>query len=239
MPGKSATGNSGKVPYYEHAWATKRDSTLSKKIFKCEPHRVPAKKLEPLVMEKFKTLICSPNMMKDILNRVRKLHEENPHRKDEERLKAKIYGVTSQIDGLAERLSELPKAVSAAPIYKQMERLEDIKQGYEKELNALKGSGKTSLDRIVNLNKFEEFSNHCKKFMTKEIEPNDLRQIIKKFIHKVEVGTEDIKIHWIVDNEHFERELALAGASRGVKKAIEGPNANPPKGERFKSFKIF
>lgn len=32
MPGKSATGNSGKVGYYEHAWATKRDSTLSKRF---------------------------------------------------------------------------------------------------------------------------------------------------------------------------------------------------------------
>ena len=48
--------------------------------------------------------------------------------------------------------------------------------------------------------------------MTKEIEPNELRQMIKKFIHKVEVGTETVKIHWIVDDEHFERELALKGA---------------------------
>ena len=37
LVGKSATGNGGKVGYYEHAWATKRDSTLTKKMFKCEP----------------------------------------------------------------------------------------------------------------------------------------------------------------------------------------------------------
>lgn len=30
MPRMSATGNGGKVGYYEHSWATKRDSTLSK-----------------------------------------------------------------------------------------------------------------------------------------------------------------------------------------------------------------
>ena len=27
MPGKSATGRNGKVPYYEHSWATKRKAT--------------------------------------------------------------------------------------------------------------------------------------------------------------------------------------------------------------------
>lgn len=209
MPGKSATGNSGKVPYYEHAWATKRDSTLSKKLFKCEPHRVPAKKLESMVMEKFKDLMMRPDFMKDILKRVREKHEKNPHRKDEERLKARISGITSQIDGLAERLSELPKTVSAAPIYKQMERLEEIKDGHENELQALKSTGTTSLDLVVDLDKFEDFASHYRKFVIIDVEPNDLRQMIKKFIHKVEVGTETVKIHWIVDKEHYDRELAL------------------------------
>lgn len=42
-------------------------------------------------------------------------------------LKAQIYGFNSQIDALAERLSELPKEVSASPIYKQMGNLEKRK----------------------------------------------------------------------------------------------------------------
>ncbi|MBX3019135.1 MAG: hypothetical protein KF767_14715 [Bdellovibrionaceae bacterium] len=41
---------------------------------------------------------------------------------------------------------------------------------------------------------------------------SQVSSMIKKFIHKVEVGTETVKIHWIVDKEHFERELALKGA---------------------------
>ena len=36
-----------------------------------------------------------------------------------------------------------------------------------------------------------------------------MRQMIKKFIHKLEVGTDTVKTHWIVDEEHYERELAL------------------------------
>ena len=36
--------------------------------------------------------------------------------------------------------------------------------------------------------------------------------MLKKFIHKVEVGVDSVKIHWIVDQDHFDRELALKRA---------------------------
>jgi site-specific DNA recombinase len=212
MPGKSATGGSGKVAYYEHAWATKRDSTLSKKLFKCDPHRIPAKKLEPLVMEKFKEFLLNPHFAKSILEKVKNHHKENPHRKDEERLKAKVYGVTGQIDGLAERLAELPKSISAAPIYKQMERLEEIKRDYDNDLAALKATGKTSLDRVVNFDVFDDFASYYRKFFTAVIPPNDLKQMLKRFIHRVDVGVDKVKVHWLVDGEHYDRELALLRA---------------------------
>ncbi len=51
--------------------------------------------------------------------------------------------------------------------------------------------------------------------MTQEIAPIDLSQMIKKFIHKVEVGTETVKLHSLVDEEHYDREMApkRAGSS--------------------------
>lgn len=52
---------------------------------------------------------------------------------------------------------------------------------------------------MVNLNKFEDFASHYRKFVTQAIPPNDLMQMIKKFIHKVEVGTETVKIHWFAE----------------------------------------
>jgi len=55
LTGKSAHGNGGKIPYYEHSWSTRRQSGLVKKVFDCKPHRVPAKKLEPLVGMKLKS----------------------------------------------------------------------------------------------------------------------------------------------------------------------------------------
>ncbi len=38
------------------------------------------------------------------------------------------------------------------------------------------------------------------------------KQMLKKFIHKIEVGVDSVKIHWIVDQDHFDRELALKRA---------------------------
>jgi hypothetical protein len=56
MVGKSAHGKREKIGYYEHSWATKRQSCMTKKIFTCDPHRVNAKKVEGLVLAKFKEL---------------------------------------------------------------------------------------------------------------------------------------------------------------------------------------
>ena len=214
MPGKTATGNSGKVPYYEHSWATKRDSTLSKKIFKCDPHRVPAKKLEPVAWEKIVKFVTDPEFTSQILEKVRKLHETNPARKDTERLKAKIMGISSQIDALSERLSELPKTISAAPIYKQMEKLQGLKDEHEEGLLRLKTDGISSLDRIVGLETFEEFSGYYKKFVLTGMEVTQQKQMIQKFVRKIEVGTESFKIHFIVDKDHYKRGLALVAGSR-------------------------
>jgi site-specific DNA recombinase len=217
MPGKTATGCRSKVPYYEHAWATKRDSTLSKKIFKCEPHRVPAKKLEPAVMAKILEFITSPQMAELVFEKVKALHSHDPKRKDLERVKAKIAGLGSQIEALSERLAELPKAVSAVPIYKQMEKLQTLRSEQEEALVRLQSSGVTSLDRVVGLDSFDNFAKHYKRLVTKDIGPNETKQMIQKFVNKIEVGTDSFKIHYIVDKEHYRKELALKGAGSGFK----------------------
>ena len=213
LVGKSATGNGGKIGYYEHAWATKRDSTLTKKVFKCEPHRVPSKKLEPLVWQKFLSLINDPKFVREILTRVRQFHEANPTRKDQERLKAKILGLNSQLEALAERLSELPKGISAAPIYKQMQRLEDLKLQHQKEIDSLKSGALGSLDRVIDLKNFQAFSAQYRKLTFDDLSVDQKKQLLRRFIQKIEVGTDSVKIHFIVDKDHYKQESALSSAS--------------------------
>lgn len=218
MVGKSATGNVGKVGYYEHAWATKRDATLTKKIFKCDPHRVPAKKLEPVVWQKFLSFINDPEFVRDVLEKVREFHEANPTRKEESRLKAKVFGLNSQMDGLAERLSELPKGISAAPIYKQMQKLEELSGQHKAELLKLKENTQGSIERVVNLQDFESFARQYRKLTFDDLSVDQKKQLLKRFIHKIEIGVDSVKIHFIVDDERYRQSSALAplsGAASG------------------------
>ena len=213
MVGKSATGNGGKVGYYEHAWATKRDATLTKKMFKCDPHRVPSKKLEPLVWQKFLSFINDPDFVRDVLTKVREFHEANPSRKEEARLKAKVFGLNSQMDGLAERLSELPKGISAGPIYKQMQKLEELLNQHKSELEKLKTNSQGSADRVVNLQDFDAFTKRYRKLTFEELTVDQKKQLLKRFIHKIEIGVDAVKIHFIVDGENYRQGSALAPIS--------------------------
>jgi hypothetical protein len=75
LPGKTATGRSTRVFYYEHGWATKRNAALSKKFFDCEPRRVLANKIEPLVWQEVTSFLTSPKMLEEM----RKETEANSH----------------------------------------------------------------------------------------------------------------------------------------------------------------
>ena len=215
MPGKTATGSSGKVGYHEHGWATKRDATLSKKRFMCNPHRIPSKKLDPLVWDKVAAFASNPIFVKQLLEKVKFQHEENPHRKDMERLRAKISGFNSQIDALSERLAELPKTISATPIYKQMEKLQANKIDSENQLHALKNGGRSSFDRVVGLDAIESFSRHYRDFLKSSATFAQKKELVKKFVSKVEVGVDSVSIHFIVDKDHYTQELALKQAGFG------------------------
>ncbi len=155
MSGKSATGRNGKVPYYEHSWATKRDSCLTNKTFKCNPHRVQAKIIEPLVWNEFQKLLNSEKFMQELLTKVKEKFQDDDELKERERLKAKSYGLNSQLDALAERIAILPKELSPVPLFNQMEKIQKAKVEVEQKLLSLKD---VNLDeRLVNLSTIKKF----------------------------------------------------------------------------------
>ena len=123
LSGKSAWGKCKKIGYYEHRWSTRRNATLTKKTFDCgNPTRFLAKKLEALVVSEVEKLMTNESLAKELLSEARKIHENRQEPQEAERLKAQVYGFSSQLEALAERLSQLPKSVSAVPIFKQMEK---------------------------------------------------------------------------------------------------------------------
>lgn len=125
--GKTAHGNSGKVPYYEHAWTTKRQSCLVSKVFSCNPNRILAKVIEPKVWEIVERVLSNPKEAEMILAQAKTTHATKNKGNEAVRLKAKIAGIDSQLEALAERIASLPKTISATPFLKQMEKIEALK----------------------------------------------------------------------------------------------------------------
>ena len=76
LSGRSAWERNGKIPYYEHSWSTKKNSTLSQKVVYCKaPKRFSGLKLESLVLSEVEKLITKDSFAKKLLFEVRKTHK--------------------------------------------------------------------------------------------------------------------------------------------------------------------
>ena len=203
LSGKSAHGRCAKIPYYEHSWMTKRNSTLSKDFFKCScPKRFPGKKVEPLVTDQVRRLLTSPEFAGQLLTETRKVHSGDQGVRELERLKAELYGFTGQLEALAERLSQLPKTVSASPIFTQMEKIEVKKSDTEKMLEEVKKQKGASLRDPIALQDFQGFLKSVREIFI-NAGPELQEKVIKKLICRIELFQNEVKIHYIVDREHL------------------------------------
>jgi hypothetical protein len=147
--------------------------------------------------------------VKEIFKRAQALQKSNPGAKEADRIKAKLSGINSQTEALTERLSELPKGVPATPIYKQMEKLEGLRAEFSsmlEKINSLKPSRTASA--VAKWETFEQFSKTYRLMLIQGLDSDQKRTVLQKFIRKVEVGTDSLKIHFMVDENHYRDELA-------------------------------
>jgi DNA invertase Pin-like site-specific DNA recombinase len=212
LPGKTATGRSSRVFYYEHGWATKRNAGLSKELLTCEPKRVLANKIEPLVWDEVVKFLTSTKILDDIKREFEKRSSDDEGIKEIERIKAKISGYNSQLEALTERLSMLPNTVSPSSFFNQMEKVELLKRELEERLLKISGKASFSNQRFVTAETFVNFADVWKKYLltTKD---EVKKKIIHKFIKRIEVGRKEVSIEWLVDEDHYKTELALTANS--------------------------
>lgn len=111
------------------------------------------------------------------------------------------------MDALAERIAILPREVSPVPLFKQMEKLETAKKELEERL--LKVKDLNLSERLVCIETFEQFAQIASKTLKENPDFNLKRSLLQKFIYRVEIGVETIKIYWNLDQEFFERELKI------------------------------
>ena len=205
MVGKSAHGNGGKIPYYEHSWATRRQSCLVKPVYSCRPFRVLAKKLEPAIWDAVMGMLQNQFMAEDLIENAQKLHKEKGKNTEAKRIVNKIKSIESQIEVLAERLAILPKSISPATIFKQMEKLEISKKAEEVRL------AKEGLDRAHNnipatLKQYQEFLRGLSQLASENESHQMKERIIRALIRKVWITENGFKLEFITGGDYIEME---------------------------------
>ncbi len=220
MSGKSAHGNGGKIPYYEHGWATRRQSCLNKKVFACNPHRLQAKKLEPWVWDNVLSILTDPQIAESIISEAHAIHQKQGHIAESDKLRQKICGVDEQVAALAEHLTQIPKGMSPAPIFTQMQRLEALKKSVKEELDKILCSGEIT-DIPAALKEYVKFCELVRSVILGEINEDLKSKIIKLFVHKVEVLPESYKLHLYVGRDHL-RLIQNEKAKQTAKYSIDG-----------------
>jgi hypothetical protein len=81
--------------------------------------------------------MMSEKIAGELLSEALKTHRRNPESKEAERCRQTVFSVDQQLETLAERLSSLPATISPTPIFKQMEKLEGIKNAAQSKLTQL------------------------------------------------------------------------------------------------------
>ena len=209
MVGKSAHGNSGKVPYYEHGWATRREGCLVKPAFNCFPFRVLAKKLEPAVWEQIERLLRSTELAESILQEAKLLHAARASGGAASKIQAKIQSLSSQLEVLAERLGQLPKSVSPEPVFRQMQKIEEAKALETTKLQAGKG-GVSDIPAAL-----RDYSALTSKLALLNDAPETKHAILCALVEKIEVTEEGFKIHYYTGREKIKRELVKTSSRSG------------------------
>jgi len=218
--GKSAHGNGGKIGYYEHAWAVKTQACLSKKTFKCEPHRILAKIIEPAVWSDVKRLLLDEKYAREIFEEAKITSKKTSVKGEVEKLRAKVQSIQMQIEATTERISQLPKEIDAKSFFDQILKLQNAKADFELKITQL------AQDQLANgaplsFTDFEGFAIELKRLAQKTTDPEVQAMICRRLIEKVEVSPSGITIQYHVGTANYVEQSIDSG--KGLDKKLSRP----------------
>lgn len=169
-------------------------------------------------MGRIQDLLNNDILAKELVEEATRAYAENSREKEMQRLKAQIYGCNSQLEALAERISELPKSASAKTFYVQMEKVEKAKGEYEAKIRDLEAQS-PMLEKPAALRDYKAFRLLLKDFFS-DADKAIQAEIIKRLIGKIEVGGDFVRIHYHTTELHTQYEL------NNFKDALKESNAN-------------
>jgi len=202
LTGKSAHGNGGKIGYYEHSWATRRQACLNKKIFDHAPQRILAKMIEPKVWERVTALLTDPSNSELLIASALNVYRNENQVQNTDRLRSKVRGIEEQVEALAEHLAKIPKGLSPAPIFSQMEKLEALKSVAAAEVDDILRSGVRS-EPPTALRDYQTYLAQIRQLLTISDSPELRTKIIHRLVRKIEVAEGALRIHFYVGKHQF------------------------------------
>lgn len=222
MSGKSAHGRTRKVPYYEHAWATKHQAALSRRINQCDPHRIQAEKIEPMVWQEVKRFLVNEDVTRHLLAIAESMKPENAARTEEEKAEKKVEAIQNQMEALAERIARLPKGIDERVFLDQMRKLQEARTIAEAALVEIRN--KPQAEDVVAYGDFVKFTAGLREGLAKaDTRPEIQAEVIRKLVHRVEVTPKGFEIEFFVGAQKIKREL---GSNPGSLAAPDAHNAD-------------
>lgn len=126
-------------------------------------------------------------------------------------MKNKIYSLNAQVESLTLRLAELPKEVSAAPIYKQMEKLEGDKKLLELQVLKLRDEEvdrELPTDGVTYVKLLDVFRNLKESGLTTAKK----QRIITSLLERIEIFPDKLEIHYGLGRSKIKKELVYANS---------------------------
>ncbi|MCP4913233.1 MAG: recombinase family protein [Oligoflexia bacterium] len=221
LSGKSANGNSGKVPYYEHAWKTTKNACLTKKEKTCSLKRIQSKKLEELVWMEVQKLLLGKFSYK-LLDKAKSLNANQSSSSELESFKTRLKENKRQLEALAEHLGKLPKELDPTPIFKQMQELEKDKEKLEAKLQKIE---QVKSDEAVSVDSYEKFLKSLRAEFSEMNDPKIRKKILERIIHRIEVFEHSIKIYYFVGKNEINQNLGGTLTSASIFSKYIGSNS--------------
>jgi hypothetical protein len=177
-------------------------SYLVKDVSHCEPHRILAKLIEPLVWEEVLKIMDGLKLAEDLVTEAREIHSSKSFEPKLDELKRRIKTLENQQGTLVGRVASLPADIPADPFYQQLKKIELLRSGAQREL-AETQSKPGSLEMPVELQSYRDFMAVVRNWgSTIRIVPDPehaeerelCRKIIQHVVHKIEVTPNSFRI---------------------------------------------
>lgn len=211
--GKSAHGAKRKFGYYEHGWRHRRNYCKTEAMHNCKsPTRFNAEKVHELVLEKISELLSDEKRAMNLLNRAHKLDKKDPVKADIRRFQNRRSNIDRKLEAITERITELPKEISAKSLYTKMEQLQkqrdEVTQLIQEKQRELKGL----MEKPSSVENWKEFLEVFGKIFKTHLSVDEQTKLLKTLIYKIELGQKDLKIHYFVGEDHIKKEASkIAG----------------------------